>query len=109
MLSSATLNVPPAGMVEYTTVKYAMLGLMKALASEYKTAGININAVSPSMLETKFLANLHPSTVEASGAGHPKKRLGAPKDVIGTIEFLLSDEADFIHGVNLPVTGGESF
>ena len=40
MLSSVTLNVPPKALVQYTTVKYALLGLTKSLASEYADKGI---------------------------------------------------------------------
>ena len=51
MLSSVTVGVPPAGMAHYVTAKYALLGLMKALASEYAAKGVTLNAIAPSMME----------------------------------------------------------
>ena len=64
MLSSVTMGVPPSAMAHYVTAKYAMLGLMKATASEYATKGITINAVAPSMVETDFLREIPDKLVE---------------------------------------------
>jgi len=58
MLTSYTQNVPPIALAHYVSAKYALLGLMKALAAEYRSQKININAVSPSMIETTFLEQL---------------------------------------------------
>jgi 3-oxoacyl-[acyl-carrier protein] reductase len=91
------------------TGKYAALGLMKCLAAEYASYGIRINAVSPSMMETKFLSDLPSSVIELSAERNPQHRNARTSDVIPAIEFLLSDETGFITGVNLPVTGGETF
>lgn len=54
MLTSCTINNPPKYQSSYVTVKYALLGLMKALAVEYADRGITVNGVSPDMMETKF-------------------------------------------------------
>jgi 3-oxoacyl-[acyl-carrier protein] reductase len=109
MLSSCTFNIPPAALCHYTTVKYAMLGFMKSLASEYRSKGININALSPSMIETQFLENINSMTVELSAAANPQKRNATLEDVVPVIDFLLSDKSRFIFGVNIPVSGGEVF
>lgn len=109
MLSSVTLNVPPKALVQYTTVKYALLGLMKALASEYADKGITVNAVSPSMIETKFLSNINEKFVELAAASHPLKRNAVVADVIPTIKLLLSEQSDYINGTNIPITGGSIF
>lgn len=106
VLSSYTFGLPPAAMAHYVTAKYALLGLMKALSSEYVGKGICINAVSPSMLETDFLAQLPDKLVEFAAQQHPMKRNGLPEDVGPVVRFLLSDEARFLSGVNIPVTGG---
>jgi 3-oxoacyl-[acyl-carrier protein] reductase len=108
VLSSCTLNLPPAAMAHYVTAKYAMLGLMKALASEYAAKKICINAVSPSMVETGFLSNFPDKLVELTADQHPLKRNAVPKDVAPMIKFLLSDDADYITGVNVPITGGSA-
>jgi 3-oxoacyl-[acyl-carrier protein] reductase len=109
ILSSVTLNVPPKALAQYTTVKYALLGLVKSLASEYGEKKISINAVSPSMIETKFLSNINEILVEAAAHSNPLKRNAVVSDVIPTILLLLSEESNYINGVNIPITGGSIF
>jgi len=106
MLSSYTEGTPPAAMAHYVTGKYAMLGLMKALAAEYAGKKICINALSPSMIETPFLADIPSKLVEMTADSHPRKRNATPADVAPALRFLLSAQADFITGCNLAVTGG---
>lgn len=108
-LSSCSLNVPPKYLSSYVMAKYALMGLGKALASEYASRGIQVNMFSPSMMETKFLHDIHNFVIEQSAAGNPMKRNAAPKDVCGIIEYLFSEKNTFITGANIPVTGGEIF
>ena len=75
MLSSVTINLPPKALVHYTTIKYALLGLVKSLASEYGNKNIQINALSPSMIETKFLENINEKIIEINAHNHPLKRI----------------------------------
>jgi 3-oxoacyl-[acyl-carrier protein] reductase len=109
VLSSVTLGSPPAFLAEYVTAKHALLGLMRGLVAEFAPRGIRINAVSPSMTKTEFLANVPEKLVELAAERHPLKRLATPAEVAETIRFLLSDDAGFVNGVNLPVTGGENY
>ena len=109
MLSSVVLNIPPKALVQYTTVKYAMLGLVKSLASEYSDKNIQINAISPSMVETKFLDNINEKFVELSAHNHPLKRNAKVEDITPILKMLISNESDYIHGVNIPITGGSVF
>jgi len=104
--SSVTRGVPPRYMSMYTTVKYAQLGLMRALASEYSQTAISINAVCPGMVDTRFLENIPDSVKEMSAAAIPRGRNATPDDVVDAIEFLLSPKAAYITGIELPVTGG---
>ena len=106
VLSSVTLGLPPKYLTSYSVVKHALLGLMRAVAVEYGGAGIHINAVSPSMVETQFLREIPAIAIEMAAGAHPLKRNGTVNDVCGAIEFLLSGDADYINGVNLPLTGG---
>ncbi len=106
VLSSYTLGVPPAAMAHYVTSKYALLGLMKALASEYAARGVCVNAISPSMVETSFLADIPDLLVELAADSHPLKRNATPGDVAPMVKFLLSEAADYMTGVNVPITGG---
>jgi 3-oxoacyl-[acyl-carrier protein] reductase len=104
MLSSATLGTPPKYMTEYTVVKYAMLGLLRSLAAEYADKTVSFNAVSPSMIETQFLANVPGKFVEMAAAAHPAKRNAKVADVVPAIRFLLSGGSDYMSGANIPIT-----
>jgi 3-oxoacyl-[acyl-carrier protein] reductase len=109
MLSSYVLAVPPKALSHYTTVKYAMLGLVKSLASEYGDKNIQINAISPSMVETKFLDNINEKFVELSAYSHPLKRNAIVGDITPILKMLISKESDYINGINIPVAGGSIF
>lgn len=109
MLSSVTLNVPPKNLVQYTAIKYMLLGIVKSLASEYADKRININGISPSMIETKFLSNVNEKIVELSAYNNPLKRNAQVTDVVPSINFLLSKDSDYMTGINLPITGGLIF
>lgn len=109
MLSSCTFNVPPKALSHYVTIKHALLGLMKSLASEYAEKHININAVSPSMIETKFLERIPDKIIEITAEKHPLKRIATPGDVVPAILFLLSEESNYINGINIPIAGGSVF
>ncbi len=109
MLSSVTVGEPPKGFSAYTLVKFALLGLMRSLAAEFADKRIGINAVSPYTMETPFLTNVPHKFVEIAASQNPAGRNATVSDVIPAIEFLLSEQASFITGVNLPVTAGASF
>lgn len=105
LLSSYTLGIPPAALAHYVTTKHAVLGLMRALASEYASKGITVNAVSPSMVDTAFLADIPERLVELTAEQHPMKRVAVTGDVVPLLRLLLSDSAAYISGANIPVTG----
>lgn len=107
MLTAYTLNVPPKFLSSYVTVKYALLGLVKALAAEYANKKICINGVSPEMIETKFLANTAELIVQSSAESNPMGRNLVVEDVIPTIQYLLSDASTFVTGQNIAITGGK--
>ena len=109
MLSSYVLGVPPKALSHYIIGKYAMLGLARSLSSEYSDKNIQINTVSPSMIETKFLDNINEKFVEIAAYNHPLKRNAKIHDVIPVIKMLISKESDYINGVNIPITGGSVY
>jgi len=75
----------------------------KALAVEYATQGIRVNAVSPGIIKTPMHA---PSTHEFLAGLHPVKRLGEIKDIVDAVLFL--ESAPFVTGEILHVDGGQS-
>jgi 3-oxoacyl-[acyl-carrier protein] reductase len=109
VLSSVTLGTPPKFMPLYTVVKYAQLGLMRALAAEFAGTRISINAVSPSMVETRFLSEIPAKAIEMAAAQSPQHRNVATDEVAAAIQFLLSSRSDDMQGVNLPVTAGAEY
>jgi NAD(P)-dependent dehydrogenase (short-subunit alcohol dehydrogenase family) len=106
VLSSVTHGMPPKFLSLYTMVKYAQLGLMRALAAEYAATPVRINAISPSMVQTQFLGDLPQVAVEMSAAANPLGRNAAPDDLVGALTFLLSPAADYITGVDIPIAAG---
>ena len=108
MLTSYLNGMPPKFMEDYIITKYALLGLFKSIASDYSGKQININAVSPSMIETKFLKNIDERIVKMTAEKSPEGRNAMPSDVIPVIKFLLSDDSNYIHGQNISVNNGEN-
>lgn len=109
MLTSYLINTPPSFLSPYIASKSALLGLMRSLAAEFAAKNIQINCVSPSMIETKYLANLPERFLEIASESHPLKRIAKVGDVVPTIEFLLSENSNYMSGANIPITGGQNF
>ncbi|MCI9570982.1 MAG: SDR family oxidoreductase [Lachnospiraceae bacterium] len=106
MLTSYTIANPPKHMVSYIMSKYALLGLMKALAADYAGKQICINGISPSMIETKFLDGIDRRLIEQNALRSIGQRNAIPSDIVPAILFLLSEDSDYINGVNLNISNG---
>jgi 3-oxoacyl-[acyl-carrier protein] reductase len=109
ILSAYVLNIPPEKISFYITAKYALLGLTRSSAVELVKHGITVNAISPGLMETDLSGYLPKKYLEVYASRHPMKRMTVPSDVASAVEFLISDGAGFLNGVNIPVNGGESF
>lgn len=107
MLSSVTQGLPPKYLAAYTLTKYALMGLMKSLVSEYREKGININAVSPTMVETSFLENIDERIIELTATNSGMKRNVKIEEVTSAIRYLMSEEAEYINGQNILLSGGD--
>jgi NAD(P)-dependent dehydrogenase (short-subunit alcohol dehydrogenase family) len=108
VLTSYTLGMPPAKLATYVTSKHALLGLTRSMAVEFIRYGIRVNAVSPGMTRTDFLADLPEQFIDQVEAALPMERLATAAEVAAVIRFLLSREASYINGVNIPVSGGQA-
>ena len=106
--TSYTIGCPPKNTAAYVMAKSAIGGLVKSLAVEYARFGVTVNCVAPSMMETNFLKDTPDLIVQAAAEENPMGRNATPADVVPAMAFLLSDEAGFITGVTLPVTGGSA-
>lgn len=98
---SATPQLTP-----YGAAKHGVVSLTRSIAKENAALGIRINAVAPGAIETAALASLPDEAKAGYAAEIPMKRLGQPEDIAHATAFLLSDQAQFITGVVLPVDGG---
>jgi len=93
----------------YIASKGALKSLTNALAVEFASKGININAVAPGQIDTAMLRQAtdgHPEVTELLVRNTPAKRIGMPEDTVGAVVFLASDDADFVNGTTLVVDGG---
>lgn len=96
------------GMADYSAAKAGVIGFTKALAKELACSGINVNCVSPGVIETPLYATLDPETQEKLKAGNYLNRLGKPEEVANLVVFLASEAASYITGQNYAVCGGRS-
>lgn len=105
MLSSVTKSAV-SFQSPYMISKYALLGAVKALAAEYASKHITVNAVSPSMIDTKFVSDSTGLVKKKNFSIQPLKRLAEPSDVNRAMEFFLENENEYINGENLLIAGG---
>ncbi|MEM7261042.1 MAG: SDR family oxidoreductase [Planctomycetota bacterium] len=104
--STVTHEPPPPNWTAYTVAKSALGGLVRSLAVELGPVGVRVNQVSPSLTETEKNRSLPPRILDEFRAASPLARLATPEDVARSVAFLLSDQASFLTGVDLPVAGG---
>jgi len=106
-ISSIDAVIGAIGTIDYVTIKSGILGFTKSLAKEMAAYGVNVNSIMPGPIETPAYASSASGKpgavdmVEWTGVG----RLGKPEDIGYTVAFLVSDEAGFITGQNIPVCG----
>jgi len=111
-IASDAGRVGSSGEAPYSACKGGIIALGKTLSRELATKGVRINTVCPGLTETGMLEAF------MQGAGNPDKlreayrravpigRLGKPEDIPGAVLFLSSDDADFITGQTISISGG---
>jgi 2-hydroxycyclohexanecarboxyl-CoA dehydrogenase len=111
-IASDAGRVGSSGEAVYSACKGGIIAITKTLARELASKGVRLNTVCPGLTETAMLESF------MQGAGNPDKlreayrravpigRLGKPDDIAGAVLFLASDDADFITGQTISVSGG---
>ncbi|WP_425417668.1 SDR family NAD(P)-dependent oxidoreductase [Oricola indica] len=92
----------------YQISKAALVSLSRSLAMQFAVDGIRSNTVCPGAVDTPMTGDIYAQKerVQRMENRTPLGRIAKPEDIANAILFLLSDEADFITGIDLPVDGG---
>ncbi len=122
MASHAGVDGPP-NMLAYAASKFAVIGMTQTAAKDLAPYGIRVNALSPALIgpgmmwrrQTELQAGVgsqyfdaDPKVVEQQMINAvPMRRLGSLEEVANGVAFLMSDEASYITGFNLDITGGQ--
>jgi len=112
-IASDAGRVGSTGEAVYSACKAGIIGFSKALAREVARKGITVNVVCPGPTDTALLAEVGASErgakiVAGMHRAIPLGRIGQPDDVAGAVAYLASDEAAFVTGQVLSVSGGLS-
>jgi 3-oxoacyl-[acyl-carrier protein] reductase len=94
------------GQTNYAASKFGVIGMAKTWAREFGRNGIRANAVCPGMIETDIIKGIPDKVLQSITDRVPLGRLGKPEEIANTYAFLASDEASFINGAVIEVSGG---
>ena len=94
------------GQTNYAASKFAVIGMAKTWARELGRKGIRANAVCPGFVETTILKSIPEKVMQAMIDRVPLGRLAKPEEIANTYAFLASDEASYINGAVIEVSGG---
>ena len=94
------------GQTNYAAAKFGVIGFTKTWARELGPKGIRVNAVAPGFVETPILATIPDKVLQQMREQVPLHRLGKPEEIANVYAFLASDEASYINGAVIEVSGG---
>jgi acetoacetyl-CoA reductase len=106
VISSGAARSGLPGQVAYAASKAGLLGMMKTIAAENAAHGVTANAVLPGMVETEKVKAMPAQVLEAVRAELPAGRMATPDEVAALVAFLVSEQAGYITGEEIGVTGG---
>jgi 3-oxoacyl-[acyl-carrier protein] reductase len=94
------------GQTNYAATKFGVIGFVKTWARELGPKGVRCNAVAPGFVATTILGTIPLKVLEQMTERVPLRRLGTPEDIANVYAFLASDEASYINGAVIEVSGG---
>lgn len=94
------------GQVNYSAAKGGVIAFTRALSKELASFGIRVNAVAPGVIETDMTALFSEKTKRTFLDAIPLRRFGRPEEVASVVRFLASDDASYITGETICITGG---
>jgi 3-oxoacyl-[acyl-carrier protein] reductase len=94
------------GQTNYAASKFGVIGFTKTWSRELGPKGIRVNAVAPGFVETPILATIPDKVLQHMKEQVPLRRLGTPEEIANVYAFLASDEASYINGSVIEVSGG---
>ena len=96
------------GQTNYAASKFGVIGFTKTWSRELGPKGVRVNAVAPGFINTPMVAAMPEKILQDLQAKVPLKRLGRPEEIANVYAFLASDEASYINGAVIEVSGGMS-
>jgi len=108
-ISSSSAQSGAPHMAHYAASKGGVIGLTKALAREVAGAGITVNTIPPSLVDTPMARDAEARglvKVDAMAAMVPMRRAGTPDDIAGACAYLCSDDGAYVTGQVVGVNGG---
>ncbi len=105
-ISSTLSRHPGPGFVAHSAAKSGLDGFVRALALELGPQGIRVNVVAPGLTDTDATAGQPAAQKDAIAGLTPLRRIGQPEDVAGAVLMVASDQARFVTGAYVPVSGG---
>ncbi|TDR73543.1 3-oxoacyl-ACP reductase FabG [Paludibacterium purpuratum] len=94
------------GQTNYAATKFGVIGFVKTWAKELGKKGIRANAVCPGFVATPILSAMPEKVIQAMEERVPMRRLAQPEEIANVYAFLASDDASYINGAAIEVTGG---